>query len=668
MSKGFAARSRQILLASFVLASFAALGARLVHLHVLDREELLGFVSRARSRTDEIPARRGDIRDARDNLLATSRSLLIVGVDPKETREEDRKKWPQLAELLGIPLSELTKSFTTKFRSIAPASVAATTATTAKEWTFKLPEISATAAAPAVATAIDTEAEDTVRDEATDRSGLRAIRYVKLSDNVTEAAYDQIRALDIKGIVGSRAYRRTYPQGPLAAHIIGYVDRQQKPVTGLERHLDFFLHGRNGWVESEKDGKRQELAQFRTREVAAADGYSAQLSLDATVQHLIEDELSAVVAKYQPMKATIIVSDPRTGFILGLGNYPNFDPNKYNQLSKDEQASMKNIAATDQFDPGSVFKIVAAAGALNEGLVKPDSRFDCSITSIEYQGAPNNRLLTRKLPDEDHHFEQLSVSEIIAHSSNRGAAQLAMKLGDDRFYRYVQAFGFGLKTGFPGGPESSGDLKAPEQWDSLTITRMPMGHSIAATPLQMHQAMSVIASGGVLWKPKILRQIRDANGEGVYRFAGKEGTRVISEKTASTVAYMLMGVASKDGTAPEAAIPNYQVAGKTGTAQKLLPVTNARGVTRQEYSKKNHVVSFVGFLPASNPQLAISVFIDDADARCPGGVAYGSKVAAPVFKHLAEQLIQYLDIKPVSESASATVASRPKLALQGSRP
>ena len=667
MSKGFAANSRQILLASAVLASFAALGTRLVFLHVFDREELLRVVAQTRGKMEEVTARRGDILDARGALLATSRSLIVLAVDPQVVIEQDRKKWAQLAELIGMPLPELTRIFTTKFRPVpaaTPATVVAPSSPAAR-LAFNLPSLPAPNSAAETAA---TDGDDPAVEESANASGLRPIRFAKLSDSVTDAVFTQIKALEIKGVIGTRSYSRSYPHDSLAAHIIGYVDRQEKPVTGIERNLDFYLHGRNGWRESEKDGKRQELAQFRTRDVPAADGYSVQLSIDVTVQHLIEDELAALAEKYQPQKATIIVSDPRTGFILGLGNYPTFDLNRYNQVSKDDQGRMKNIAATDQYEPGSVFKIVAAAGALNEGLVRPDTTFNCMLESIEYQGAPNNLLLTRKFPDEDHHFDHpLTVSEIIAHSSNRGASQLAMKLGDERFYRYVRAFGFGEMTGFPGGPESSGDLKPPEKWDSLTITRMPMGHAIAATPLQMHQAMSVIASGGLLLRPKVIRQIRDAAGESVLRYVGRQGERVISEQTASTVAYMLMGVASKEGTAPEAAIPNYQVAGKTGTAQKLLPVTTARG-TRLEYSRKNHVVSFVGFLPASNPQLAISVIIDDADARCPGGVAYGSKVAAPIFKHLALQLIQYLDIKPVADPATAPKGVPPMLAYQGNRP
>ncbi|HEY5078865.1 MAG TPA: penicillin-binding transpeptidase domain-containing protein, partial [Opitutaceae bacterium] len=257
---------------------------------------------------------------------------------------------------------------------------------------------------------------------------------------------------------------------------------------------------------------------------------------------------------------------------------------------------------------------------------------------------------TRSLPREDSsdRFDHpLSVSEIIEHSSNKGAAQLAMRLGDRRFYDYARAFGFGQRTGFPVGAETPGNLKAPEKWDSMTITRMPMGQSVTATALQMQQAMGVIASGGMLLKPQIIREVRDSHGELVYKFDRQGVRRVISEQTARTVARMLTGVVSPEGTAPEAAIPGFECAGKTGTAQKLMPVTLASGATELRYSVSHHVASFIGFFPASNPQLSIAVIVDDADARCPGGVAFGHTVAAPVFKRLGEKLIPYLDIRPM---------------------
>jgi cell division protein FtsI/penicillin-binding protein 2 len=692
MSKGFASSYRIVLLAVGMLVCFAGLGARLVFLHVIDREELVRFIDKARRQIIVESARRGDIVDTdyrdvlkpspngtvRSSVLATSRTLIILGVDPQSLRKEDEKKWPQLAGLIGVPLPELTKILLTKSRPVVPTN-ASPASSPAKPGDLVInfalhPEpadraplaaAAAKSAAPTstVATA-DAESDDTVVDDTPDESGQRPIRWAKLSETVEESTYTQIQALDIKGVYGQRAYRRAYPHNALAAHVIGFVNKQGEPAAGIERYADFYLHGRDGWREGERDGLRRELAQFRTRDVPASDGFTVRLSIDSNIQHMAEDELDMLVKKYAPLKATIIISDPQTGFILALANAPTFNLNEYNQLSSADQVAMHNIAVSDMYEPGSVFKIVAASAALNEGLVTPASQFDCSIDKIDYKG------MTRSLPGEDHHFDQpLSVAEIISHSSNRGAAQLAMKLGDQKFYDYARAFGFGQLTGFPVGGEIAGWMAAPAKWDGLTITRMPMGQSITATPLQMHMAMGVIASGGYLLRPQIISQINDASGEPVYRYGGVAKQRVITAETARTMARLLRGVVSDrqtrygpEGTAPEAAIPNYEVAGKTGTAQKYMPVTMGNGKVKLLPSKTHHVVSFVGFFPASHPQVAISVVVDDADAHAVGGVAYGKTVAAPSFKHLGEELIQYLDIKPVYDTAGQTA-----LAMEGGR-
>ena len=670
MSKGFASTYRIVLLAAGILVCFAGLGARLVYLHVIDREELVRYVDKARRQIIVESARRGDILDANGGILATSRSLIVLGVDPQALRPEDEKKWPQLAELLGLPLSSLTTVLTTKTRAAEPVKVpaAAAPATPSAGVTISFtPEraaaVTARVEAPAAKPADPLAAEpkdDTVLEDEADEKGGRLIRWAKLSETVEESTYAKIEALDIKGVYGQRVYRRAYPHNSLAAHIVGYVNKQSEAAAGIERYADFYLHGRDGWREGERDGLRRELAQFRTRDVPASDGYSVKLSIDGNVQQMAEEELDLIAKKFAPKKATIIVSDPRTGFILAMANYPSFNLNDYNQVPKEAQDSMRNVAVADMYEPGSVFKIVAASGALNEGLVTPASRFDCSVDKIDYKGK------TRSLPGEDHHFDQpLSVAEIISHSSNRGADQLAMKMGEDRFYEYARAFGFGQLTGFPVGGEIAGSMASPAKWDGLTITRMPMGQSIAATPLQMHLAMGVIASGGYLLRPQIITKITDAAGEPVYRYSPVVKQRVVTAETARTMARLLQGVVSDrqtrygtEGTAPAAAIPNYEVAGKTGTTQKYMPVVMANGTVRNLPSKTHHVSSFVGFLPASRPQVEISVIVDDADAQTPGGVGYGAKVAAPSFKHLAEQLIPYLNIQPVYASSGTSLVAQ----------
>ncbi len=618
MSRGFASNYRIALVVAAVLASFIGVGLRLVSLHVLQREKFLSYIEKARDEIIVQNARRGDIFDANGRLLATSRSLIVLGADPQALRREDQAKWPELARLLGLSPAALEKKFAGKTRL------------------------------PADAAAGENDGGPDINSTDDDRE----VRWVKLSDAVDESTYDRIKALNISGIYGNRIYARDYPQNELAAHVLGYVNRAGEPAMGLERYLDFYLRGQNGWLETERDGLRHELAQFRSRDVTPSDGYNAVLSIDTVVQSMVEQELQKLADKYHPAKATIIVSDPRTGFILALGNWPTFNLNDYGRAGL---AAQRNIAVADQYEPGSTFKIVAASAALNEGLVTPATTFDCTLESIDYNGS------VRRLPREDasDHFDRpLTVAEIIAKSSNKGAAQLAMRLGDQKFYDYVRAFGFGQPTGFPVGGEIAGELAPPDKWDGLTITRMPMGQSIGVTAMQIHCAMGVIASGGWFLQPQVVKQIRDADGTVIYQFAPVVKRRVISERTAQTMAHLLEGVAMTDGsgTAPEAAIPGFDVAGKTGTSQKLLPVTDAKGRTVLRYSDRHHVGSFIGFFPASNPQVAISVVVDDADAFVPGGVAYGHIVAAPVFKRLGERLIQYLNIQPPAAPSGSQFA------------
>jgi cell division protein FtsI/penicillin-binding protein 2 len=601
MSKGFASNYRIVILAFGVLVSFGGIGVRLVFLHVLDREKLVRYVDKARRTITVENARRGDILDSRGDVLATSRSLIVLGVDPQVLRPEDEPKWPELARLIGMPFADMAKVFTTKTR---PAG-----------------------------------SDETTEDD-------RDIRWAKLSETISETEYEKIKALNIKGLVGQRVYRRLYPHNQLAAHLIGFVNKENVPAAGVENYADFYLRGQSGWRETEKDGRQQELAQFRSREVPVTDGYSVVLSIDSVIQHIVEVELEQIAKTFTPAKATIIVTDARSGFVLGLGNFPTFNLNEFNTAPLDVQ---RNFAITDQIDPGSTFKIVAASGALNEGLVNIDSRFDCMQEVVDYNG---RRL---RLIRDDHNYDHpLSVAEIISHSSNRGAARLAMTLGDDKFYHYARQFGFGEVTGFPFGGEISGALNPPAKWSGIDITRIPAGYSVSATPMQIHYAMATIASGGELLRPQILREVRDASGETVYRFGPSIRRRVVSPRTAELMAGALMGVVSKEGTAPNAAIPGYRVAGKTGTAQKLI---NGR------YSERNHVGSFVGFFPATRPRVVISVIVDDGHP--PGGESgYGRVVAAPSFKRVGEQLIQYLNIEPVE---SVIEPKKPLFAMEGAR-
>ncbi|MBL9186112.1 MAG: penicillin-binding protein 2 [Opitutaceae bacterium] len=634
MSKGFASNYRIVLLATVCFGCFAAVAARLVWLQIVEREKLVATIAKTRQSATPIPeiARRGDILDARGGVLATSSPRLAVGLDPWALLKRDEPKWPQLAALLKITEADIAAAARRRFRDepkVTRAPVVKTDSATGRLIINLTPPV---------------VAEDDDDDDSTDtpeESGRKQVRWVVLAKDVSEQTYADIVKLGLKGVRGERAYRRVYPNNQLAAHLLGYVNRQQDAAAGVEAQYDFYLRGQQGWRVSERDGRGGELPQFLTRRVAPAHGYHVQLSIDLIVQDIVEQELAHIGEKFRPAKASIIVSDPQTGFILGLGNYPTFDLNAYNKVPAEEMARMKNVAVADTYEPGSVFKIVPAAAALEERLVTAGRVFDCTVERIV------NRGTNVSMPAEDHRMGDLTVAEIISRSSNKGAAQLGLLVGEEKLHDYARAFGFGRKLGFPVGGEVAGTLHHWKKWYPIDITRITMGHSVASTVLQMHQAMSVIAADGVLLRPQLVRQIRDSSNDVVLRYDRTEIGRAVSPDTARIVAEMLVGVTRKGdglkpgGTAPEAAIEGFDVAGKTGTSQKLIDGA---------YSKKHHVASFVGFFPAGRPQVVISVVVDDADHMAPGGVAYGAKVAAPSFKRIAERLIPILNIQSASRS------------------
>ncbi len=579
MSKTFGSRTRLRFLLVVVVVIFAVIFARLIYLHVWKQEKLIGIIERNRQKFDVIHSCRGNVVDKRGNLLATTRSVIELGVDPQMIREEDRDKWQDLARLTKLNIKDIERVFTEKFRKVR-----------------------------------DGDGFEEVKQ----------IRWHRLVADMEEGIYEKVVKLNIKGVYGNRKYERIYPQRSLAAHVIGFVNKEGSAVTGVEHSMDFYLNGQDGWRETERDGHRRELAQFRTREVDSENGLNVELTIDIMVQHAIEQEIARFVKEYTPKAATIIVSEPITGYILGLANYPSFDPNEF---WKYDVGVHKNRAVTDVYEPGSPFKAVTASSVLNESLMNLTEQYDCSMDRISYQG----RIV--RLPKDHRPFHILSGRDVIKKSSNRGVAQMAMKLDNEKYYEYIKLFGFGEKTGFGYG-EVTGKVHRVKDWDGLTISRLPMGHAIDCTPMQMHCAMSVIATGGVLMQPQIVKRIFNETGETIVDFAPRAKRRVISEETAELMAEVLSEVVGPEGTSKQAFICGYNVAGKSGTSQKII---------RGRYSNQHHISSFSGFFPADNPRLQITVIIDEAKiGRC----AYGGVVAAPVSCNIGESLIQCLNIQP----------------------
>ena len=589
MNRAFVSEQRFRLVVVCVLIGFNVLIGRLVYLHVYMQKPYAQIAEQNRKRFQPLESRRGDILDRNQQLLATSRQVRELGVDPHQVRQEDLRLLEQLAALLNQPVDQLSECFAKKYYSDG-----------------------------------------------------RAIRWRKLADALDEDLYEKIMELGIRGLYGNAKFTRYYPGGSLAAHVIGYINNEGtkgRAVMGVEQFLDFYLTGQDGWRELERDGRRREIVEFRQREVSPTDGYHVQLTLDLSIQHFVEAELNYLAELYQPESVSIIVSEPSTGAVLAMGNYPTFDLNAYGKCSLDSQ---RNRALTDIYEPGSTFKIVSVAGVLNERLIHPSETIDCSEPIAEYRG----RKL--RLPRDHHDLGKLSVEEILVKSSNRGAAHLGLLLGEQQLYQYARLFGFGSETQLGLSGEVVGILHPVNDWDGLMITRIPMGHAVSATPLQVHQAMSVIANRGLAMKPQIVSAIYNKAGDVVHTFMPRPVKQVISIDTAQWIAEMLHKVVGPEGTAGKAAIKGYSIAGKTGTTQKLI---------NGHYSSDHHVASFVGFFPHENPRLLITVVVDEPKDS---GKAYGGQIAAPAFKRIAQKCIGYLNIPP--ETSSLVIADRRKAA------
>ena len=577
-----------------VTVAFCSLGGRLVYLQVFKATTFSEFANGARKNFVTLKARRGDIVDRKGNLLATTRSLVTVGMDPQSIKEEDFEKFDELARLLMIQKEKLELAVVAK-----------------------------------------THRENSLDGE------IRKIRWVKLKDDVEEVVYRKIEALGIDAVYGNFKHSRLYPGNRLASHLLGYLNKEGVATMGTERFANYYLKGQDGWKESEKDGRRREMPQHRSMEVSPSNGLNVELSIDWMIQNMVENELANIIEEFNPLSASMIVSEIKTGNILALANVPDFDPNHFNKF---EISSQRNRALSDVYEPGSTFKIVAVSGCMNEGLVGPKEIIDCSVGTFQ--------IGTRKyrLPSDHHSLGKITLSKVVQKSSNRGAAQLGILLGSRRLYNYCQNFGFGEKTNFGIGGERTGVLHNPKQWDGLTITRLPMGHAVSTTAIQVHSAMSAIGNGGILMKPKFINRVFDRHGKTVTTFAPKPVRRVVKASVATSLTNMLVSVVSLEGTARQAIIKGYDVAGKTGTSQKIV---------NGKYSRNHHVGSFVGFFPAEDPQINITVVVDEPKMKR-GLLGYGGVVAAPAFKNVAKQIISYLGIEPRKEEIVAKFSERIK--------
>src|SRR6266446_5207960 len=465
-------------------------------------------------------------------------------------------------------------------------------------------------------------------------------RYIVIKREVPEAAAnalrEKLRAENLRGIYFERDTTRIYPNGSMLCHVIGFTDFEHRGIQGVEASMEEYLHGQDGYRYVEHNRVGQEIVPYRGQERAPRNGYQVHLTVDLNLQNIVENEIDAAIDEYRPQKATIILMRPQTGEILAMANRPKFDLNLRSEAKPEE---MKNRAIIDMMEPGSTFKIVAAAAALNEHKLRPDSTIFCENGLWNFGGSALH----------DHRaFSYLSVRDILIKSSNIGAAKLALSVGEQKFYEYIRRFGFGERTGieFPG--EINGVIRPPRSWSKISITRIPMGHEIGVTPLQMIVAMAAIANGGKLIMPRIVKSITTADGKAISSLAPVVLRQVTSPETARQIGDALRGVVSDRGTAAAAAVPGFTIAGKTGTAQKVGP--------HGGYEKGKEVVSFCGYLPADNPQFVGLVVLDDAQTKPEQN--YGGAVAGPIFSRIAEKAARYLDLEPHEEIRKAIPVER----------
>ena len=439
----------------------------------------------------------------------------------------------------------------------------------------------------------------------------RGFVYVERQADPAQAA--ALKRLALAGFAFYPEEKRNYPQGSVAAQVLGYVGIDGNGLAGLELEFDRELAGKPGQETIVKDPSGRVIDTERQR--AEVPGRNLYLTLDHSIQANAEEVLRATVRRWNAKSASAIVLDPRTGAVLAMAVQPGYDANRYPSAARDLQ---RNRTVTDTYEPGSTFKLITVGGALSDQIVAPSTRF-----TLPYSLHVADRVIHDA---EERGTINYSVAQILAHSSNIGAITLAQMLGRTRMASWISRFGFGRTTGidFPG--ESPGIVLPPEQWSGSTIGNVPIGQGIAVTPVQMAAAYAAIANRGIWSRPHLIDHVAGGGRPSLYR------RRLVSPRIADQLMMMLKDVVA-EGTGQYAAMPGYQVAGKTGTAQK----PDSHG----GYATGRYVASFVGIVPASRPRLVVLVTVDE-----PEGAIWGGTVAAPAFQQIARFDLQYLEVPP----------------------
>lgn len=440
--------------------------------------------------------------------------------------------------------------------------------------------------------------------------------------------------LRVPGVYTLPAKIRSYPQGDLLCHVLGFVNYDGVGSAGLEQSLETRLRGNPGVLVSRLDGRHHEVYGCRTVDMPGKDGADVELTIDQNLQYMLEKALTCAVERNHAKAGWAIMQRVKTGEILALVSRPGFDPNVF-RAATDEQKLNRAIGYT--YEPGSTFKVGIIAAALNEGIITPDTIFNCENGKWLYQ----NKILR-----DYHPYGQLSVADILKKSSNIGAAKIGLMLGNERMDRYLREFNIGRKLGIDLPGEESGILWPLSKWSAISSSRIAIGQGVAVTGLQMLGVVCGIANDGVVMKPYVVKQIVDADGKVVLRNVPQTLGNPIRSDTAAVMRRLLSRVTETGGTGVKAAVEGFKVAGKTGTAQKVVG---------GHYSETDYMASFVGFLPADNPEIGMIVVIDEPQPLHTGGT-----VSAPVFGEVAEQAARYLGIIPPATAVADIAAGHPR--------
>jgi cell division protein FtsI/penicillin-binding protein 2 len=601
---------RVLLLAALLVAVFGGLAARLVDLQALRHDELAERAQNLTKHVYRLQPRRGDILDRKGSLLATSVFVKTVCADPSLIGTHGSEVAHALAPLLQTNETDLAQRIFPRTRLNEKGEAVPVQYVMLKQ---------------KVSEELWQKIQNTMSNLTFAPNERRLPRAEQAANNTLRKKAIFADPLDDQ--------LREYPNGRLAAHVLGYLGSVTQTnngvrtdevtgVAGIEDRLNEKLSGVGGYRLTERNSREQELVALREEDVEPHDGLDVVLTLDCVIQHFVETALAEGMAKHSPDSISAMVIRPRTGEILAMATLPDFDPNSPGNTSSGPDAWCNRLIS-DPAEPGSTFKIVVVSGALNDRTVTLTDQFDCENGDFLFAG--------KHLHDHER-YGILTVKSIITKSSNIGAAKVGIKMGQERLYSYIRSFGFGDRSGIPLPGESKGIVHPLKDWFKVSIAQIPMGQGIAVTPLQMAMAMCAVANKGVLMHPLLVDRLVDGDGTVVAKYEPQPVRRVLSEEADRNMIEALKTVVTDDGTAVQAALDHYTVAGKTGTAEKSEAKV---GYVNKFYS------SFIGFFPADNPEICIYVALDN-----PKGGHYGGKVAAPIFHQIAEQAANYLNIQP----------------------